>query len=132
MTPAIDQQERVQSSAPACSTAPSRRRFLGAGLGAGLLGGVCCIGSAVAIGASVGGLSFFSTLMERYQIYFVIVSLLVMGLWLIRQIRRARAGGGSTAKSFLRAGWRQLAVMGAVYLVTLGLAMGVVAVVRHM
>lgn len=131
MTHAIDQ-EQANSTAPACPATPSRRRFLGAGLLSGLLGGVCCIGSAVAIGASVGGLSFFSTWMERYQLYFVIASVLVMALWLIRQIRRARASGGSTIKAFLRGTWRQLVVMVAIYLVTLGIAMAVVAAVDHM
>jgi predicted lipid-binding transport protein (Tim44 family) len=132
MTDMIDHQEQTAPAARACPAPPSRRRFLGAGLGAGLLGGVCCVGTAVAVGASVGGLSFFSTLMERYQIYFVVASLLLMALWLVRQIRRARVGGGSTAKAFLRAVWRQLAVMGVVYLVTLGIAVAAVAAVKHM
>ncbi|HCT76273.1 MAG TPA: hypothetical protein DGT23_06715 [Micromonosporaceae bacterium] len=131
MTQTVDQQDLTQSTAPACSTTPSGRRFLGAGLGSGLLGGICCIGGAIAIGASVGGLSFFSTWMERYQIYFVVVSLLVMALWLLRQVRRhAQGGGRSTVKAFLQHTWRQLAVMGAAYLVTLGVAMAVVAAVR--
>ncbi len=132
MTHVIDQQDKTPYAAPACPAQPSRRRFLGAGLGAGLFGGVCCIGSAVAIGAGVSGLSFFSVLMERYQIYFVIASLLMMALWLFRQLRHARISGGSTAKAFLRAVWRQLAVMGAVYFVTLGLAVAAVAAVKHM
>jgi hypothetical protein len=93
---------------------------------------MCCFGSALAVGASVGGLSFFSTWMERYQVYFVLASVLVMVLWLVRQVRRARTTGASTVKAFLRGARRQLVVMGAVYLVTLGLAVAVVAAVRHM
>ncbi len=130
MAPTVDQQNPTQSTAPACPATPSGRRFLSAGLGSGLLGGVCCLGSAVAIGASIGGLSFFSTWMERYQIYFVVVSALVMALWLGRQIwRHARGGGRGALAAFLRRTWRQLVVMGAVYVATLGLAAAAVAAV---
>src|SRR6266536_159577 len=97
-------------AAPACPATPSRRRFLGAGLGSGLLGGVCCLGSALAIGAGVGGLSFFSTWADRYQVYFVAASMLVMALWLVRQARRHASGG---LAAFVRGTWRQLVVMGA-------------------
>jgi hypothetical protein len=132
MTHAVSAREQAGSGAAGCAAPPPNRHFLGAGLGSGLLGGVCCFGSALAIGASIGGLSFFSTWMERYQIYFVLASVLVMALWLVRQVRRARTNGASTAKAFLRGARRQLVVMGAVYLVTLGLAMAVVAAIRRM
>lgn len=131
MTDVLDHEKQNTPGTSACP-APSRRRFLGTGLGAGFLGGVCCIGSAVAVGASIGGLSFFTTLMDRYQIYFVLGSLLMMAFWLVRQIWRARAAGGSTVRAFLRTTWRQLVVMGIIYLVTLGVAMAVVAAVRPM
>lgn len=127
MTHQVDQPIPAQSAAPACPAAPSRRRFLRAGLGSGLLGGVCCLGSALAIGAGVGGLSFFSTWMERYQVYFVVASVLVMVLWLVRQARRHARGG---FLAFARVIWRQLLVMGAVYAVTLGIAMAVVEIVE--
>jgi hypothetical protein len=100
---------------------PPYRRFLRAGLGSGLLGGVCCIGSAIAIGAGLGGLSFFSTWMERYQLYFALAGLTVMTIWLTRQIRRYGAGRGISI--VLRSMARQLVVMGVVFLVTLGIAM---------
>ena len=120
----------VRPAAPTCPGPPSRRRFLGAGFGAGLLGSVCCFGCAVAIGASLGGLSFFSTWMERYQGYFVVGSLLVMGFWLVRQLRRERAAGGATMRMFLRTAWPRIAVMGVVYVVMLALGHAVVAVVH--
>jgi hypothetical protein len=132
MTIAVSEREQARSDAAGCAAPPPARRFLGAGLGSGLLGGVCCFGSALAVGASVGGLSFFSNWMERYQVYFVLASVLVMALWLVRQVRRARTTGASTVKAFLLGARRQLVVMGAVYLVTLGLAVAVVAAVRHM
>jgi hypothetical protein len=132
MPHAVSVREQAGSGTAGCAAPPPNRRFLGAGLGSGLLGGVCCFGSALAIGASIGGLSFFSTWMERYQIYFVLASALVMALWLVRQAHRARTGGGSTVRAFLRGARRQLVVMGAGYLITLGLAMAVVAAVRHM
>jgi hypothetical protein len=45
------------------------RGFLGTGFGSGLLAGVCCVGSALAVGAGISGLSFFTTWMNRYQVY---------------------------------------------------------------
>jgi hypothetical protein len=127
----VDQRNAAPPAGPACPTAPSRRRFLGAGLGSGLLGGVCCIGSAVAVGAGISGLSFFSTWLELYQPYFIAASMLVMALWLVRQVRRhARGGGRGALAAFFRGTWRQLVVMAVVYAVTLGIAMAVVNVVE--
>lgn len=124
----MTQQVDRRNPAPA---APSGRRFFGAGLGSGLLGGVCCLGSALAIGASIGGLSFFGTWMDRYQIYFIVASALVMVLWMVRQVRRHTRGRGRGAlATFVRGTWRQLVVMGAVYAVTLGIAMAVVTVIE--
>jgi hypothetical protein len=131
MTHQVDQRDPAPPAGPACPTAPSRRRFLGAGLGSGLLGGICCIGSAVAVGAGISGLSFFSTWLELYQPYFVAASMLVMVVWLVRQIRRHAHGGGRRAlTAFVHGTWRQLVVMGVVYAVTLGIAMAAVAVVE--
>ncbi len=51
------------SSPPAPATTGSRRglrRFLGAGAGADLLGGICCLGSAIAVGGGASGLSCFT------------------------------------------------------------------------
>ncbi len=50
------------SSPPAPATAGRHalRRFLGAGAGADLLGGICCLGSAIAVGGGASGLSCFT------------------------------------------------------------------------
>jgi hypothetical protein len=96
---------------------PGYRRFLGTGLASGLLAGICCVGSAIAIGASVSGLSFFTTWMNRYQIYFIIASVTIMAAWLIRHIPADAAGHGLAAAA--RGIWRQALTMGAVYALTL-------------
>lgn len=73
------------------------RRFLGAGAGSGLLGSICCVGSAIAVGTGIGGLSFFTNWMSRYQAYFIAASVAVMAAWLFRVIRRNGAGQGVKA-----------------------------------
>ncbi len=93
------------------------RRFLGAGAGSGLLGSICCVGSAIAVGAGIGGLSFFTTWMSRYQVYFIAASIAIMAAWLFRVIRRDGAGRG--VKAAARQIGRQALTMAAVYLVTL-------------
>lgn len=98
------------------------RRFLGVGTGAGLIGGICCIGSALAIGAGIGGLSFFSTWMDRYQTLFIAGSGLLMVGWLIWIARRSgfsRRNVRPTVQTLAR----HTVVMGVVYAVTLGVAM---------
>jgi hypothetical protein len=97
------------------------RRFLRTGIGSGLLGGICCVGSAIAVGAGVGGLSFFTTWMRHYQIYFIAASIVVMAAWLTHLIRASQAGRGLAAAA--RAIWRQALTMGAVYAVILLAAM---------
>ncbi len=104
------------------------RRFLGAGAGSGLLGGICCLGSAIAVGAGASGLSFFTTWMHRYQIYSILASIALMTIWVVRLIRRNGAGRGMAAA--LR-GLRWHAItMGAVYLLTLVAMMAVAALVH--
>lgn len=108
--------------APAHDYAPAGRlhryrRFLGTGAGAGLLGSICCVGSAIAVGAGIGGLSFFATWMSRYQIYFIATSITIMAVWLTRVIRRNGTGQG--LKAAARQIWRQALTMAAVYTVTL-------------
>ena len=44
-------------------------RSVRASLGSGLLGGVCCIASAITAAAGLGAAGFFTTLMDRYQLY---------------------------------------------------------------
>ncbi len=108
---------------------PSRRRFLGVGFGSGLLGGVCCLGAGIAVGAGVGGLSFLSTWAENYQVYFIVASLLAMALWLGRLVHRnARNGWRGAVKVLVRGAGLQLVVMSAIYLGTLGFAMAVAAI----
>lgn len=60
------------------------------GVGSGLLSGVCCVGSALAVGAGLAGLSFFGTWMDRYQAYFVAAGVAAMALWVARTARRYR------------------------------------------
>lgn len=96
---------------------PRYRRFLGAGASSGLLGSICCVGSAIAVGAGVSGLSFFTTWMSRYQIFFVAASIAIMTAWLIHSIRRHGTGQGLKAAAHQI--WRQALTMAAVYAVTL-------------
>lgn len=99
------------------------RRFLGVGVSSGFLGGICCIGGAVAIGLGVSGLSFFGAWMERYQIYFIVGSAALMILWLASVARPY----GFSRQGIHRAGralGRHALVMGIVYSATLGLSMG--------
>lgn len=95
---------------------PAGRRFARTGFLSGLVGGVCCLGSALAVATGLGALSFFQTWMDRYQVYFVLASLTVMALaafWMVRRfgLRHAR-----------RMLVRHAAVMVAVYAATFGVA----------
>ncbi len=113
-------------------SAPARRvrryrRFLGAGASSGLVGSICCVGSALAVGAGIGGLSFFTTWMSRYQTYFIAASIAIMAAWLTRVIQRNKAGQGF--KPALRQISRQALTMAAVYTVTLLAGMTAAALV---
>ncbi|MGH3677243.1 MAG: hypothetical protein ACRDU5_16170 [Mycobacterium sp.] len=60
--------------------------------------------------------------MDRYQLYFILGSLAVMILWLVRHLRRQ----GISPRGFravLRTVGRHAIVMGIVYAITLGIAM---------
>jgi hypothetical protein len=101
---------------------------LRASLGSGLLGGVCCIASAITTAAGLGAAAFFTTLMDRYQLYFIVGSVAIMALWLVRHLRRQ----GISLLDFravLRTVGRQAIVMGIVYVITLGIAMAAVQLV---
>lgn len=102
---------------------PSRKRFARTGFLSGLLGGVCCLGSALAVATGLSALSFFPLWMGRYQVYFVLASLTVMALAIYWTVRRF---GPRTAKRMLV---RHAAVMAAVYVATFGTAALVSAVV---
>ena len=97
-------------------------RSLRASLGSGLLGGLCCITAAITTAAGLGAAGFFTTLMERYQLYFILGSVAVMALWLFRQLRR-QGISLRDGRAVLRAVGRHAIVMGVVYAVTLGIAM---------
>ena len=103
-------------------------RSLRASLGSGLLGGVCCIASAITTAAGLGAAGFFTTLMDRDQLYFILASVAVMAVWLLRHLRRQ----GVSPLDFhavARTIGRQAIVMGIVYIVTLVIAMAAVRVV---
>lgn len=85
---------------------------------------MCSIGAAVTTAAALGAAGFFTTLMDRYQIYFILASIALMLLWLARQLRRH----GTSLKSLRAIGSAvgiHALVMGVVYAATVGLTLGV-------
>jgi hypothetical protein len=105
------------------------RQSLRASLGSGLLGGLCCIAAAIATAAGLGAAGFFTTLMNRYQLYFILVSLAVMALWLFRHLRR-QGISSRDGRAVLRTLGRQAIVMAIVYVITLGVAMAAAQLIR--
>jgi hypothetical protein len=101
---------------------------LRASLGSGLLGGLCCIASAITTAAGLGAAGFFTSLMDRYQLYFVLGSIAIMTLWLLWQLRRQHISP-LDLRAVLRSVGRHAVVMAIVYVVTLGLAMAVAQLV---
>jgi hypothetical protein len=95
---------------------------LRASLGSGLLGGLCCIASAITTAAGLGAAGFFTSLMDRYQLYFVLGSVAIMALWLLRQLRR-QGISPLDYRAVLRTVGRHAIIMVIVYAVTLGIAM---------
>lgn len=94
----------------------SRGRFARAGSMWGFAGAICCVGNAVALATGIGALSFFGVWMQRYQVYFILASLVAMTLavvWMLRRYDRRAAR---------RMLIRHAAVMAAAYVVTLGIA----------
>ena len=95
------------------------------GVVSGLVGSLCCMIGAVAVGLGLAGVGFAGALMARYQLWFIAGSLVLMGSWLAGSLRRERASAGSTGwgRADLRVVARtlvpQVAVMGGVYGVTL-------------
>jgi hypothetical protein len=104
------------------------RRSLRASLGSGLLGGACCIASAITTAAGLGAAGFFTTLMDRYQLYFIIGSVAIMALWLLRHLRR-QGISPLDFRAVARTVGRQAIAMGVVYIITLGIAMAAVQLV---
>jgi hypothetical protein len=97
-------------------------RSVRASLGSGLLGGLCCIAAAITTAAGLGAAGFLTTLMNRYQPYFILISLTLMTLWLVRHLRR-QGISPRDLRAVLRTVGRHAIVMGIVYAVTLGIAM---------
>jgi len=97
-------------------------RSVRASLGSGLLGGLCCITAAITTAAGLGAAGFFTTLMDRYQLYFILGSLAIMALWLFRHLRR-QGISPLDFRAVLRTVGGHAIVMGVVYIVTLGIAM---------
>jgi hypothetical protein len=95
------------------------------GVVSGLVGSVCCMIGAAAVGLGLAGVGFAGTLMARYQLWFIGASLVLMGSWMAWSLRkeRARAGARGWGRGDLGVVARtlgpQVAVMGAVYIVTL-------------
>ena len=107
------------------------RHFLGVGVSSGFLGGICCIGGAVAVGLGVSGLSFFGAWMEHYQIYFIVGSAALMILWLARVAMSywfSRQGMGRAGRVL----GKHALVMGIVYSATLGMSMGAYLLFQRM
>src|SRR5438128_3516615 len=101
-------------------------RVAGAGTCAGVLGGFCCIGKAIAVGTGLGALSFFGTWMQRYQLFFILASLGMLTLWFVGLIRTYGMTGHGllvAARSSARHG---LGCLGT-YVVTLAVTMGAMA-----
>jgi hypothetical protein len=114
--------------------APRWRRWtdpqsLRASLGSGLLGGLCCIAAAITTAAGLGAAGFFTMLMDRYQLYFVLGSVAIMALWLFRHLRR-QGISPRDGRAALRTVGRQAIVMAIVYVVTLGVAMAATQLIR--
>lgn len=100
----------------------SGRRFVVRGFLSGVAGGVCCFVGAIAAGLGLGGVSLFGTLMDRYQPFFLVASLLLMGFWLSRAARGTAAAGGGV-RGMVRAAGRPVLVMGVTWSMTLVVAM---------
>jgi hypothetical protein len=105
------------------------RQSLRASLGSGLLGGLCCIAAAITTAAGLGAAGFFTTLMDRYEPYFILVSVAVMALWMFRHLRR-QGISPRNVRTVLRTVGRQAIVMAIVYVITLGIAMAAAQLIR--
>lgn len=91
------------------------------GLLSGLLAGVCCVTGALAVGLGLGGATFFTTVMDHYQVYFMLASLGVMAIMIARTIRRSGTGHRGL-RTVARAVRRPVTVMATVYGLTLVVA----------
>jgi hypothetical protein len=99
-------------------------RSLRASFGSGLLGGLCCIASAFTTAAGLGAAGFFTGLMDRYQLYFILGGVVIMAIWLLQHLRR-RGIAPQGVRAVLREVGHHAIAMGIVYVLTLGIAMAV-------
>lgn len=99
-------------------------RSLRASLGSGLLGGLCCITAAITTAAGLGAAGFFTTLMDRYQLYFILGSIAIMAMWLLHHLRR-QGISPLDFRAVVRTVGRHAIVMGVVYAVTLVIAVAI-------
>jgi hypothetical protein len=67
--------------------------------------------------------------MDRYQLYFILVSLAVMAWWLFRRLRR-QGISPRDGRAVLRTVGRQAIVMAIVYVIALGVAMAAAQLIR--
>ena len=104
-------------------------RSLRASLGSGLVGGVCCIAAAITTAGGLGAAGFLTTLMNRYQLFFILVSLAVMAWWLFRHLRR-QGISPRDGRAVLRTVGRHAIVMVIVYVITLGVARAATQLIR--
>lgn len=103
------------------------KRSVTSGLGSGLLGSFCCVAGGITTAAGLGAAGFFATLMDHYQPYFIIASVLVMATMLIRSARRL-PGGWRDRRALARMLRRNALAMGVVYLATLGASLALFAI----
>lgn len=115
---------RIDGSGRDASVGPGRagRFFAVGGVLGGVAGGLCCFAGAVAAGLGLGGVSFFGTLMDRYQPLFLVASILLMGFWLGRAARGTELAGMGV-RGVLGVVGRPALVMGVTWSVTLAVAM---------
>jgi hypothetical protein len=107
-------------------------RVFRVGAVSGLLGGLCCIAGAIAVGSGLAGLSAVSRLMDRYQPYFIAASVLMMAWWLLRALRgqSQRLAGRQRVAIVVRGLGRRVAPMGITYAITLMGSMAVSQLLR--
>jgi len=102
------------------------RRFVKVGTCAGTLGGICCLGKAVTVSAGLGVSSFFATMVDNYQLYFVIGSLGLLAIWLLGMLRSQGVIARGLRGAFGGSARHALVSFGT-YFVALGFTVGIMA-----
>lgn len=102
------------------------RRFVKVGTCAGTLAGICCLGKAVTVGAGLGVASFFGMLVDRYQFYFVMGSLVLLALWFVR-IMTSQAPTVAGLRAAIHSAGRLAVLSFGTYFLTLGFSVGIMA-----